>query len=185
MKLENQMLLLLRSLRATRRFLDQAVPENTIDQILETARWTGSARNRQPWRFAVVTDRDQLRAFSRLGAYADHVALAPAAILIAVNEDTGGVDAEFDAGRIAQTILLAAEALGLGACPATLFPDDNIRKANKLAGVNAPWRIRTVIALGYPALSPPGKRTIPSGRLPLQALKLPLPDKVRRAVEGL
>ncbi|MEW2353028.1 nitroreductase family protein [Spirillospora sp. NPDC029432] len=55
------------SLRATRWFDDRPVPAAEIVRMLEAARWTGSARNRQPWRFVVVQDRGPLRELSLLG----------------------------------------------------------------------------------------------------------------------
>ena len=38
----------LRSLRAVRQFRPDPVPQEAVDDILEVARWSGSAGNRQP-----------------------------------------------------------------------------------------------------------------------------------------
>jgi coenzyme F420-0:L-glutamate ligase/coenzyme F420-1:gamma-L-glutamate ligase len=46
---------LIRTRRSIRRYTDQPVPPELIDQLLEAASWAPSAHNRQPWRFAVVT----------------------------------------------------------------------------------------------------------------------------------
>ncbi len=40
--------------RAIRRYTDQPVPPELLNQLLETATWAPSAHNRQPWRFAVL-----------------------------------------------------------------------------------------------------------------------------------
>lgn len=162
-----EMLDTLAGLRATRWFTPDPVPDESLTAILEAARWTGSARNRQPWRFAVVRERGLLRELSRLGAYAGHLAGAPLAILLAVDGTLSREDAEFDAGRAAQTIMLAAHALGLGSCPASFFPSANADEARRLAGLAPPWRVRTAISLGRPAPAPPGRPAIPQGRLPL------------------
>lgn len=42
--------------RSIRRYLDQPVPRDVLDQLLAAARWGPSAHNRQPWRFAVIVD---------------------------------------------------------------------------------------------------------------------------------
>lgn len=42
--------------RSIRRYSDQPVPRAVLEGILEAAVWAPSAHNRQPWRFAVVTD---------------------------------------------------------------------------------------------------------------------------------
>ncbi len=42
--------------RSIRRYLDQPVPRDVLDQLLAAARWGPSAHNRQPWRFAVIVE---------------------------------------------------------------------------------------------------------------------------------
>jgi len=44
------------SRRSIRRYTDETIPYNLIKKILTAAIWAPSAHNRQPWRFAVVTD---------------------------------------------------------------------------------------------------------------------------------
>lgn len=165
---------LLASLRATRTFADTAVPDEALQRILEVGRWTGSARNRQPWRVVVVRDPRRREALSRLGGYAQLLARAPVVLLMAIDADAGGADAEFDAGRLAQSLMLAAGALGLGTCPATFFPDDNVRRATAQAGLASPWRVRTAIALGHPGTPLRGRRAISSGRRPLDEIRIDL-----------
>ncbi len=46
----------LRTRRSVRRYTAQPISDAVVDRILETARWAPSAHNRQPWRFAVITD---------------------------------------------------------------------------------------------------------------------------------
>ncbi len=163
----------LAGLRATRWFTADPVADADVDRVLEVGRWTGSARNRQPWRVAVVRDAARRRELSRLGAFALHLEAAPVTLLLAIDLARGGADAEFDAGRLAQSLMLAADALGLGTCPVTFFPDDNVRRATEIAGLGPPWRVRTGIALGNPAPDPPaGRRAIPSGRRPLGELRI-------------
>jgi len=42
------------ALRATRWWQPDAVPREVVERIVDGARWTGSARNAQPWRFVHV-----------------------------------------------------------------------------------------------------------------------------------
>lgn len=165
---------LLASLRATRAFTAEPVSDDALAAVLEVGRWTGSARNRQPWRVVVVRDPARRAALSRLGAYAQVLAGAPVVLLLAIDAEAGGVDAEFDAGRLAQGMMLAAHAQGLGCCPATLFPDPNVRRATAAAGLAPPWRVRTAIAVGHPGVAPRGRRAIPSGRRPLGEFRIDL-----------
>ncbi|MFC7345003.1 nitroreductase family protein [Saccharopolyspora griseoalba] len=158
----------IRSLRATRWFTDGAVSDDALREVLETARWTGSARNRQPWRFHTVRSAATRDELSRCGAYAVHLRAAPVVLLLALDHSWG--DAEFDGGRVAQNIMLAAHRLGLGSCPVTFFPQHNAERATAIAGRSAPWQVRTGIALGHPAPKPAGTSAIPTGRHSLDAL---------------
>ncbi|HET6508005.1 MAG TPA: nitroreductase family protein [Baekduia sp.] len=163
-------------LRATRAFDPEGPDEVTVRRVLEAARWTGSARNRQPWRLVVARDVGVRARFAALGAYAGPLVAAPVAVLLAGDLRTGGADLDFDLGRLAQGLMLAARAVGLGSCPVTFFPDANVERARVLAGLDEGWRIRTAIALGRPAAAPPatGRRVIPSGRRPLDEIVVDL-----------
>lgn len=46
----------IRSRRSIRRYTSQALSLETIQRLLAAAGWAPSAHNRQPWRFAVVSD---------------------------------------------------------------------------------------------------------------------------------
>jgi len=150
------------------------VPEALVARLIEVARWTGSARNRQPWRFVQVRDRAAIRRLSALGAYARFVAGAPAVLAIA-SADDGFADTEFDVGRVTQSIVLAAAAAGLGCCPATIFPEPNVETARAILGLADGWCPRHILALGYPAPvrptgAPGALPAVPRGRLPLDEL---------------
>jgi F420 biosynthesis protein FbiB-like protein len=45
----------LQSRRSIRRYRPDRVPQDSIEQILTAATWAPSAHNRQPWRFAIIT----------------------------------------------------------------------------------------------------------------------------------
>jgi nitroreductase len=138
---------LLRSLRAVRRYADRPVPDAVLRDVLDVARWTGSAKNTQPWELVVVRGRATLAELARCGPYAGHLAGAAAAIVLVMQ----GADRRFDEGRLAQGLMLAAWAHGVGSCIASLYPDDNARRARALLGVPEVRWLHTALALGYPA----------------------------------
>lgn len=155
----------LRTLRAVRSYSAQTIPQNVLHDILEVARWTGSAKNTQPWELVVVLDKASLVELASLGHYAGHLASATAGIVLVME----GPGREFDAGRLAQSIMLAAWTHGVGSCIASLFPAENQQRARHLLGVPDERSAHTVIALGYPADA--------------EALRLrSAPDNVRSAV---
>src|SRR6266851_2602103 len=78
----------LRGLRAVRQLRSDPLPEPVLHDILEVARWSGSAGNRQPWEFVVVRDRELLRRLSMIdGANAGHLANAAAGIAIVIRPE--------------------------------------------------------------------------------------------------
>src|SRR4029453_17610464 len=84
----------LRGLRAVRELRSDPLPEPVLLDILEVARWSGSAGNRQPWEFVLVRDRDLLRRLSTIdGANAGHLAQAAAGLAIVIRPEVPDLDA--------------------------------------------------------------------------------------------
>lgn len=106
------------------------------------------------------------RQLSGLGEYAAHLASAPVALVL-LSDEIAGLDTEFDLGRICQSIVLAAHAVGLGSCPVTIYPDENAITAARLVEATAPWRANHILAIGWPAPAASGTSAIPSGRMPV------------------
>jgi nitroreductase len=132
------------SLRSIRTFDGRALGAADLDAVLEAARWTGSAKNSQNWSFIVVTDPEQKDRLCDAGDFMTPVRNAPVAICL-VQEPEGY---EFDTGRLAQNIMLAADAIGLASCPVTLHREEIAADVLDLPdGV----RCRYAIAIGYPA----------------------------------
>lgn len=140
----------LRGLRAVRRFRPEAVPAAALADILEVARWSGSSMNRQPWAFVVVRDRATLDALAAISRWARHLAAAPLAIAL-VTDGGDPVDETYDEGRLAERIMLAARAHGLGACIGWFSDAGDDVKAKALLGVPPERTLRTVVSIGYPA----------------------------------
>ncbi|NND01704.1 MAG: nitroreductase family protein [Acidimicrobiia bacterium] len=149
------------NLRALRSYADRPVDPADLERLIEAARWTGSSKNRQNWSFVVVDDPDQKAALATAGDFTDPIRNAPMAIAL-VEEPEGY---EFDTGRLAQNIMLAADALGMATCPITLHRDE---MAFEVLGLPEGRRCRYAIAIGYPSPSAaPGKM---GGRKPVEEL---------------
>ena len=146
------------ALRAHRTYRDDHLTDQDLSKLLEAARWTGSSKNLQNWSFIVV-DGDQKERLAACGSFTGPVRNAPVAI--ALVEEPGGN--EFDTGRLAQNLMLAADALGIASCPITLHRTD---ETAIVLGLPEGARCRYAVTLGYPvedtAPRPPG------GRKPMQ-----------------
>lgn len=129
--------------RDLRSYSDRPLPHDVLVRILEAGRRSGSARNRQPWEFVVVTETDRLGRLARCGRFAGHLATAAAVVVILVESARD----LFDAGRCAQSLMLGAWSLGVASCPATLHDG---AAARSLLGVPDGSVVAISIALGYP-----------------------------------
>lgn len=148
-------------LRAIRTYDDRPIDDPDMDRILEAARWTGSSKNRQNWSFIVVDDPEVKDRLADTGDFTSPIHAAPVAICL-VREPDGY---EFDIGRVAQNIMLAADAIGLATCPITLHRDAD---AAEVLGLPEGRRCRYAIAIGHPAPTAGPARF--GGRKPLDEL---------------
>jgi len=137
--------------REARRYTPQPVPRETLLQIIEAGRASGSSRNRQPWRFVLVADRARLQALAPLVSRPGNVAECAAAIVVALLNPR----MQFDAGRAAQNMMLAAWSLGVGSCPNTALQEAEVKTLLRLSPEAA---VPTIISLGYPAAGEPRPR---------------------------
>src|SRR5258707_10285206 len=103
----DELLKFLRRLRATKKFTPEPVSRDTIEDILEVGRWSGSGSNKQPWEVVVVQDPDVRRQFGEWGA--NPSASAAFVFLIVTTSDSSA----FDEGRLAERLALASAAHGL------------------------------------------------------------------------
>jgi nitroreductase len=161
------MLELIKNRRSIRKFTGQEVPGEFIDRILEAGRWAPSGMNNQPWRFAVIRDRDLKEEISRLTRYGRIIQGAD--VLIGVFFDTSAgyhrTKDTLSMGACIQNMLLAVEALGLGA----VWLGEILKSEREVNGLlEAPdgYELMAVIALGYPD----GPRPGPTERRPLNEL---------------
>jgi len=164
------------SKREVREYTDRPVPEDLLTKILQAGRAAGSARNTQPWRFVVLKDRQHrhdLATALMAPRNLDRCAVAIAVVLL--NERL-----RFDAGRVAQNMMVAAWALGVGSCPNSVRPDEHDRMRHDL-GIPADAAIATVITLGYPAPGQPRPRPkADPEKILARANRLPLEELVHR-----
>jgi nitroreductase len=142
--------------------------------ILDAGRLAGSARNRQPCRF-IVAEGDARGEVAR-AVYSPGNVLA-AGLVVTVVVTPGGGLVDFDAGRAAQNMMLAAWAEGVGSCPNGIHDPDALRRALAL---EEPERPVVVLSFGRPALArDPGRRS--AEMWSRRARRLPLDALVRRA----
>jgi len=150
----------IRSKRDTRVYQTKPIPEDTLGRILQAGRMAGSAKNLQPCRFVVLAEEARRKELAACGQFATHIVTAPVAVAVVIPQD----GREFDAGRSAQNMMLAAWAEGLASCPVTMH---DAPCARRILGLPETHRVAIVLAFGYPATD---ERRRSSPRLPLDEL---------------
>ncbi len=138
-----------RKVRQARLYTDEPVPAQILKQLLEIARWTGSSRNTQPWKFIVVTDKEQLKKISEVRTPIHWVADAPLAIAIVLDGDNPPSEF-YDEGRVTERLLIAARLLGLGGGTAWFGDESQQARGKAILGVPDKAIARSVVVIGYP-----------------------------------
>jgi len=129
--------------RDTRTYLDKPIEEEELQRILQAGRMAGSSKNTQPTRLVVLRDRQRRVEVAACGHYAEHLRSAALGIAICLPE-TGS---DFDAGRSAQNMMLAAWSMGIASCPCSMHEREC---AIKTLGLPEGYRVVVVLAMGHP-----------------------------------
>ncbi len=129
--------------RDTREYDPRPVESEHLERLLQAARMAGSSKNAQPIRLVVVRDQAQKEALAACGDFTTHLPGSPLVIVVVREEGSR----PFDAGRTAQNMMVAANALGIASCPVGIQHDDAARKALDLPGDQI---VAMAITFGYP-----------------------------------
>jgi len=133
--------------RAIRKFRDEALPEDVIKAILNAGRRSQSSKNEQGWQFIAIQDKAILKALSKCGQWAGHLAGAALGVAILTPEPTAKFQTMFDAGQAAAFMQLAAWELGVGSVPASIYEAE---RAREILGFPPEWHLRIALSFGYP-----------------------------------
>jgi nitroreductase len=159
----NPVLEAIRTRRMVRALTAEPIARADLEEMLKAARWAPSAGNRRLHRFVAIQDPLTLKLLRMVSPGMFQRPVAVVAICIdgaraasfGMRPDARGL--YIDVGTAAQTMLLAAHALGLGAGVVTSFS-----RAAVSAVLNAPEGLspEMLVCLGHPApAQPPGMPT--------------------------
>jgi len=138
-------ILAIASRRDERGTLADPLPPELVLRLLDAGRLSGSSRNGQPWIFAVPSGRSRIEELAGAVYVPENVLNAGLVVAILV---AGKGPVSFDAGRAAQSILLAAWAEGLASCPNGIADVDAARRALDATEDETPV---IVLSFGFPA----------------------------------
>ena len=136
--------------KSVRKYLKKEVEEEKITAMLKAGMAAPSGMDRRPWEFVVVTDRAALDSMAASLPYAKMLAQAPMAIVVC-GDSTRSSYWYVDCSAVTQNILLAAEALGLGAVWTAAYPyEDRIGVVRKYTAMPEQFVPLCIIPVGYP-----------------------------------
>jgi nitroreductase len=141
--------------KSVRSYTGEPVSNEEVDKLLRAAMAAPAAVHMIPWKFIVVTDTKKLKTLADGLPFAKMLTKAGTGIVVcAVAKEAAGGSEEFailDCTCASENILLAAEALGLGAVWTAVYPNkelmDFVRKE-----LNIPHHVipLNIIPVGHP-----------------------------------
>ena len=153
------------SRKSVRSYTDQAVSDQQVETILRAAMSAPTGMNVQPWRFVVVRDPAVKEVLA--GGFNKMIATAPVVFVVCgettlVRRPRNNPDAEpvlvengnwtADCAAATENLLLAAEALGLGAVWTACYPyEDRMNPAREVLGLPDNVSPYCIVPCGYPA----------------------------------
>jgi nitroreductase len=156
------------SKRDVRRYLDRPLPADVVERILDAGRLAGSSKNTQPWTFVVVESAERREALAETVFVAENVRSAALVVAIVGKRN-------FDTGRVAQNMFLAAWNEGVVSCPNGVPDPEAGARAIGADGEE----VGIVLTFAYPVRQYDPERR-PAERWSERADRKPLAEVVRR-----
>lgn len=138
--------------KSVRKFLSQPVEEEKLELLLKAGMAAPTGKDTRPWEFIVINERVTLDSMADALPYAKMLKQAPMAIIVC-GDTTKSSYWYLDCANAAENILLAAEALGLGAVWTAAYPySDRMDVVKKYTGIPEQIHSLCIIPVGYPAV---------------------------------
>lgn len=141
--------------KSVRQYSDKSVTKEQIELLLKAGMAAPTAGNRQPWHLIAIMDKEVLVDLTEYLPYGQMLNEAAAAIIVCgdlskVNKDGPEYWVQ-DCSAVTQNILLAVEAIGLGAVWIGVYPSEQ-RTEDIIMAMDLPEDIipLSVISIGYP-----------------------------------
>jgi len=142
----NDFIRLIKDRRSVRQYLDRPIGKRILEEIVDAGRLAPSARNIQPWKFIVVTDRGKLEKIAGYVEWGDFIKDSAACIVVC--GEKGVKRYAEDCCLAAGNMILAAKSLGIGSCYVAALGKD-IGNVRELLEIPGDQEIVCFLPLGY------------------------------------
>ena len=158
----NPLLQFIYSRRSIRKYTGQAIPESILTDLLEAAMAAPSAVAKDPWHFVVLRSRAVMDKLATALPNGQMLKSAAAAFIVCGDlQQAHDQELSFllqDVSAAIENILLAATALGLGACWLGIHPrEERITAVRSLFSLPDTVIPVSGVALGWPAQESPAR----------------------------
>jgi len=142
--------------QSIRSFTNKSVSKDQIKRIVEAGRRAPSAKNRQPWRFVIITDQSLKEKIKEAAFNQEYVSQA-AAIIAACSTNidyimpNGQPSHPIDITFAVSFMVLQAVHEDLGTCVVTTFDEQEVKD---LLTVPHSMRVIMLLLVGHPAEKP-------------------------------
>lgn len=143
--------------RSVRKYTGDRIADDKIRALIKAGMYAPSARNRRPWHFIVVDDRDTLKEIMKIHPYSSMLSEASHAIVVCGDEtlENGPGYYRLDCSAATQNILLAAHSMGLGAVWLGVEPrGERIKGVSSILGLPANIHPLSIVSVGVPVNIP-------------------------------
>lgn len=160
------------SRRSVRKYKVDPIPQDQLEQIIETAKYAPSGMNAQSWHFSVIQNREKIEALEsvvyqalkgsedpylkKMGELAEFHYFYSAPVLVIISNAANSISLSpvSDSALAAGNMMLAAHALGLGSCWVHLLTrlrdEPEVKAALRALGVPRNYVVCSALTLGYP-----------------------------------
>lgn len=137
--------------RSIREYTDAEISIAQLHEIIRAGMWAPSGMNNQPWRFVIIQDPEIKEQLAQQTHYSHIVRGANALIAVYLSQEEmyDAVKDHQSAGACIQNMLLAAEALELGAVWLGQILK-NKTEVNRILGLTDNFDLMAVVVLGHP-----------------------------------
>ncbi len=141
--------------RSIRKYKENKISKEILEELVDCARLAPSARNAQPCDFIIITKKETMKKIGEIIPNGPFIESANACIVIF--GDSLNHHLIEDGSASTENILVAAQSLGIGACWVAGYNRTYNNKAKEILGIPGDKALVAFIPLGYPD-EIPGKR---------------------------
>ena len=136
---------------SARDYMNQPVPKDMLEKLVDAGRRAPSARAVEPWEFVVITERAMLDKLAGIISTGVFLKQATACIVVFCQETKYYLE---DGSAATENILVAATDLGIGTCWIAGDKKEYCAEVSKLLGAPEPMKLISLISVGWAVREP-------------------------------